>query len=126
MKNPIECIMGCLPSVKTNCFFKKNAIIIPATKAKYTEVKKSNHKLKKIRNRKLTIAAIPPVNKYLKNSLESKYFIAHQLSLLAFCQNQYSLIYLYLQDNSKKYQQPTNPLWEVPQAEVYLNNLDHI
>ena len=67
--------MGFLPSVKTNCFFKKNAVTIPATKAKYTEVEKSNHKLKKIRDRKLTIAAIPPVNKNLKNSLESKYFM---------------------------------------------------
>ena len=75
MKNPIEYNMGCLPLAKTNSFFKKNAVIIPAMKAKNTEVEKSNHRLKKIRVIKLTIAAIPPANKNLKNSLESKNFM---------------------------------------------------
>ena len=109
-KNKLFFKKKCCTFKITIYFLKKNAVTNPTAKAKYTEVEKSNHKLKKIRDRKLTIAAIPPAYKNLKNSLESKYFIAHQLSLLAFCQNQYSLIYLYLQDNSKKYQQPTNPL----------------
>ncbi len=106
MKNPIECNIGWLPLANTNCFFKKNAVIIPAKKAKYTEVEKSNHRLKKIRDRKLTIAAIPPVNKNLKNSLESKNFIVHELSWLDFYQNQCFQIFLYPRDNNMKYLQP--------------------